>query len=229
MLLNKYQVVSPISFQGHDQEGEKHDFSNSYATDLRNGHCDDDFMSDIMQQHLREYGVNTPLRQFEIDVDTIDGKGLCVVANHWFERSLTDEEVKIMLSTWSGQLSDGWGEGTEQQELNSEYVDVEYTCDECNGDGEVENSLDEDEDVYYDTCSCCDGNGYVHEQEYVGVYTKFNWNDVTVASVTTEELSDDDLMDYDSEMFTNDVSSVVRSALDGNMSVEQAIAIIEKS
>ena len=92
-----------------------------------------DNLADYLHEDDIIYGVVTEIR---VDINIINGR-MCSWTEVTANKQLTDEQKTELLDYLSGQFSDGYGEGLEQQEFIT-FTDTEY-----------EETWDEDEQANY--------------------------------------------------------------------------------
>lgn len=152
----KYETTSPI-------------YINTMCLDDSIDHCylhqNDEYYGALLDT-INEYGTDI-LQYFDEnnELQKVLTKMNITVGNDGYAhvkidstRELTQNEQDEILSYITGQFSDGWGEGFEQQDIFEYKVDVEYE------------EFDEEEQEYY--------TEIVEEPAYVNAhfYTSNNWN-----------------------------------------------------
>jgi len=92
-----------------------------------------------------------------------------------------NKQKNLVLDYLMGQLSDGWGEGVEQESVKTETVDND--CSECGGSGEMDNpdyndeGDDEDNELEPSKIDCeeCNGSGTIEEDEDIYFHPYKYW------------------------------------------------------
>lgn len=137
--------------QYDDYSEEYYGTGMEYFSDIAEA-AEKDFKEEDLAQYL-DYPLNEKVKSLTLRLKTnVQGIAEIIVL---LNDNLDDDEKKLLLEDITGQLSDGWGEGFEQQEIASYTEEAE--------DYEYNEETDEDEPYTYDVT--------------VNVYAQFWWSD----------------------------------------------------
>ncbi|MFI3326203.1 MAG: antirestriction protein ArdA, partial [Clostridia bacterium] len=109
---NYEEEISPQELV--DYEDEINDYIKNYQNDLPE--------RGLMEYYSAKDSVNAKVQRYDLSVETVKGE-LMGVMNLQLNAPLTEQELEKFMESESGQLSDGLGEGLEQQDIKCDGRD----------------------------------------------------------------------------------------------------------